>query len=207
MDGVQYTRTTFRWPMYHRMRVRAVGHIWRRQGQNLRWAKLSVASRNLVLPPHNDATRTITNTSTNLYRSPAMMPRPFPPGSVRHRNVLTPRLGSGESGKSTIVKQMKIIHQNGYKTDELMAYRPTIYKNLLDSAHHIILAMRQLGKDCVDPTNRARTEKILDYQVSSSATFLFSEEMAKAIFELWKDPIIPSIMDHSSEFYLMDSAS
>lgn len=32
-------------------------------------------------------------------------------------------LGSGESGKSTIVKQMKIIHQNGYSRDELLAFR------------------------------------------------------------------------------------
>lgn len=31
--------------------------------------------------------------------------------------------------------------------------------------------------------------------------------MALAIFQLWKDPIIPNVMDHSSEFYLMDSAS
>ena len=32
-------------------------------------------------------------------------------------------VGSGESGKSTIVKQMKIIHQNGYSKDELLTYR------------------------------------------------------------------------------------
>lgn len=31
--------------------------------------------------------------------------------------------------------------------------------------------------------------------------------MAEAIHQLWKDPIIMKIMDeHSSEFYLMDSA-
>ena len=91
--------------------------------------------------------------------------------------LTAPALGSGESGKSTIVKQMKIIHQNGYTTDELMAYRHTIYKNLIDSAHHIILAMRKLAMDCEDPANRARTEKILDYVVSPAPTFYFSEEM------------------------------
>ena len=65
-------------------------------------------------------------------------------------------VGSGESGKSTIVKQMKIIHQNGYKPDELMLFRTTIYKNTLESAHHILLAMRKIGVDCVDPSNRVR---------------------------------------------------
>ena len=32
-------------------------------------------------------------------------------------------LGSAECGKSTVLKQMKIIHQNGYSKDELLAYR------------------------------------------------------------------------------------
>lgn len=37
--------------------------------------------------------------------------------------------GSGESGKSTIVKQMKIIHQNGYSKDELLLFKVTVYKS------------------------------------------------------------------------------
>ncbi|THG93910.1 hypothetical protein EW026_g7445 [Hermanssonia centrifuga] len=116
-------------------------------------------------------------------------------------------LGSGESGKSTIVKQMKIIHQNGYNRDELLTFRTTIYKNLLESAHNILLAMRKIGVDCVNPSNRANADRILDYEIVASTSFYFSEELAQAIFQLWKDPIIPQVMDHSSEFYLMDSAS
>lgn len=38
--------------------------------------------------------------------------------------------GSGESGKSTIVKQMKIIHQNGYTKDELLMFRLIVYVTL-----------------------------------------------------------------------------
>ena len=71
--------------------------------------------------------------------------------------MISPLLGSGESGKSTIVKQMKIIHQNGYTREELMTFRTTIYKNTLESAHHILLAMRKIGVDPVDPANRVRT--------------------------------------------------
>lgn len=52
-------------------------------------------------------------------------------------------IGSGESGKSTIVKQMKIIHQNGYTVDELAMYRLTIYKNLVDCAKALVSALRQ----------------------------------------------------------------
>lgn len=63
-------------------------------------------------------------------------------------------LGSGESGKSTIVKQMKIIHQNGFTKDELESYRPIIYKNVLDSAQAIVLAMRKIGVEPERYSNR-----------------------------------------------------
>ena len=39
-----------------------------------------------------------------------------------------------------------------------MTYRPTIYRNTLDSAQAIVLAMRKIGLDCVDPNNRVRLD-------------------------------------------------
>jgi hypothetical protein len=39
---------------------------------------------------------------------------------------------------------MKIIHQNGYSHSELLMFRPTIYRNLLESAEAVVLAMRKL---------------------------------------------------------------
>lgn len=116
-------------------------------------------------------------------------------------------LGSGESGKSTIVKQMKIIHQSGFSKDELASFRPIIYKNVLDSAQAIVLAMRKLGVDCELPANRQNTDRIINYTVEPSSSFSLSEEIAQAIHDVWRDPVIPRVMDHSSEFYLMDSAS
>ena len=35
-------------------------------------------------------------------------------------------LGSAECGKSTVLKQMKIIHQNGYTKEELLSYREDV---------------------------------------------------------------------------------
>jgi len=37
-------------------------------------------------------------------------------------------LGTGESGKSTLVKQMKIIHSEGYTKEEMMSFRVCIIK-------------------------------------------------------------------------------
>ncbi len=40
--------------------------------------------------------------------------------------------GSGESGKSTIVKQMKIIHQNGYSKEELLNFRLIVWVSIFN---------------------------------------------------------------------------
>ena len=39
--------------------------------------------------------------------------------------------GAGESGKSTIVKQMKIIHESGFTSEDFKQYRPVVYSNTI----------------------------------------------------------------------------
>lgn len=63
-------------------------------------------------------------------------------------------LGSGESGKSTIVKQMKIIHLHGYSPDELLLYRSVVNRNVVESAQALVLAMRKFSLDCQNSANR-----------------------------------------------------
>ena len=50
-------------------------------------------------------------------------------------------LGSGESGKSTILKQMKIINQNGYTKQELFTWRVIVYRNIVESAQALTKAI------------------------------------------------------------------
>lgn len=57
------------------------------------------------------------------------------------REVKVLLLGSGESGKSTIVKQMKILHKNGFSKEELYEYKPFVYKNVLDCIKSVINAI------------------------------------------------------------------
>lgn len=115
-------------------------------------------------------------------------------------------LGSGESGKSTIVKQMKIIHQNGYTKDELALYRLTIYKNVLDCAKSLIAAQRQFEIEPSDPENNDRADYLLEYTVDPDPHTPLDPHVGECIVEIWKDPSIESVMDHQNEFYLMDSA-
>ena len=114
--------------------------------------------------------------------------------------------GSGESGKSTIVKQMKIIHQNGYTHDELGLYRHTIYKNVIDCAKALIGAMRQFGVEPEVAGNKENCDFVLEYAVDPDPQQVLDPKVGDAITSIWTDPCIAKVFEHSSEFYLMDSA-
>jgi guanine nucleotide-binding protein G(i) subunit alpha len=47
-------------------------------------------------------------------------------------------LGAGESGKSTIAKQMKIIHLKGYTLEERNALRMLVYRNIFEAMKILI---------------------------------------------------------------------
>jgi guanine nucleotide-binding protein G(i) subunit alpha len=120
--------------------------------------------------------------------------------------MLTAQLGSGESGKSTIVKQMKIIHQNGYTAEELALYRLTIYKNLIDCAKSLIGAMQQFETEPTDPQVIQLCNFLMEYQVDPDPHTPIDSRVGEAILAVCKDPSYELVMEHQSEFYLMDSA-
>lgn len=66
-------------------------------------------------------------------------------------------LGAGESGKSTIVKQMKIIHETGYSIEECEQYRPVVFSNTIQSLMAIIRAMGNLRIDFSNPNRTVKT--------------------------------------------------
>jgi len=101
---------------------------------------------------------------------------------------------------------MKIIHQNGYSTEELSMYRLTIYKNVIDCAKSLIGAMRQFDVEPQTPENKAYCDYLMDYTVDPDPERPLEMKVGQAVSSLWKDQCIPKVMEHSSEFYLMDSA-
>ncbi|KAI9691969.1 MAG: Guanine nucleotide-binding protein alpha-2 subunit [Bogoriella megaspora] len=106
-------------------------------------------------------------------------------------------LGSGESGKSTIVKQMKIIHQNGYTVDELAMYRLTIYKNVVDCAKALVAAMRQFDIEPEAPGTTEYCNYLMEYVVDPDPHSALDIRVGQAVTALWNDPAIPKVMDHS----------
>ena len=55
-------------------------------------------------------------------------------------------LGAGESGKSTLLKQMRIIHKSDYTLEEKLMFKPVVYANTIQSMSIILHAVERYGK-------------------------------------------------------------
>ncbi len=86
-------------------------------------------------------------------------------------------------------------------------YKITIYRNLIDCAKDLIAAMAKLEIEPQNPATPDHIEYLYEYQVDSDPSSTLKPGVGEAILSLWHDPCIPLVLEHASEFYLMDSAS
>ena len=120
------------------------------------------------------------------------------------RTVRLLLLGAGESGKSTLVKQMKIIHGDGYSDAERATYKATVCDNLVHSMRAVLEAMGILRIDLGDQANRRHAKEVLSF--AELVDGRFSAEMCAAIAALWADSGVQSCFRRSNEYQLNDSA-
>jgi len=117
-------------------------------------------------------------------------------------------LGAGESGKSTVAKQMKILHIGGFNEDERKRWKKIIHTNALASTVALIEGTQKLG---FSVENQAAAQRIKDYCAGTTEdtvdNFLtLTEELAADIDALWKDEGIKQAYAQRSKFQLDDSA-
>lgn len=112
-------------------------------------------------------------------------------------------LGAGECGKSTILKQMKIIHLDGFSDTEKAHYKSLIGKNVLESVQTLCQAMIDLeGTEWESQTNKKAGDRLLGLSEDED----LSEGDADDISNIWKDEGIQNVLTRSREYHLLDSA-
>jgi len=109
-------------------------------------------------------------------------------------------LGAGESGKSTIAKQMKLIYLNGFSAEERNLFITAIHTNIYQSMRNLIAAGERLGVTLAAPP--AFVKKFESAFLEARIT----PEFGKEISQVWKDPATQKLYDRRSEFQLNDSA-
>lgn len=114
-------------------------------------------------------------------------------------------LGAGESGKSTILKQMKLIHDGGYNNDERESFKEIIFSNTVQSMRVILEAMERMNIQLANADNKAHGIVIEDLPNQIEGDSL-APEIATAIKSLWADAGVQVCFGRSSEYQLNDSA-
>jgi guanine nucleotide-binding protein G(i) subunit alpha len=114
-------------------------------------------------------------------------------------------IGAGESGKSTILKQMKLIHEGGYSRDERESFKEIIFSNAVQSMRVILEAMESLELPLEDPRAEYHVQTIFMQPAQIEGEYL-PTEVGGAVEALWKDAGVQECFRRSREFQLNDSA-
>uniref|UniRef100_A0ABI8ARC0 Guanine nucleotide-binding protein subunit alpha n=1 Tax=Felis catus TaxID=9685 RepID=A0ABI8ARC0_FELCA len=113
-------------------------------------------------------------------------------------------LGTGESGKSTFIKQMRIIHGAGYSEEDKRGFTKLVYQNIFTAMQAMIRAMETLKILYKYEQNKANALLIREVDVEKVTTF--EHRYVHAIKTLWDDPGIQECYDRRREYQLSDSA-
>ncbi|KAK3595454.1 hypothetical protein CHS0354_003446 [Potamilus streckersoni] len=123
---------------------------------------------------------------------------------IAKRTIKLLMLGTGESGKSTFIKQMRIIHGSGYSDEDKRSFIKLVYQNIFMAMNAMIRAMDTLKISYKNPANEENgiTIRNLDHETITT----FDAQYVDAIKSLWADSGIMECYDRRREYQLSDSA-
>jgi len=124
-------------------------------------------------------------------------------------------LGAGGSGKSTLFRQLRLLHGNGLKDKERMNYKPNIYQNIVVGMKALLEANSELlgdGDEEIDhkeeeqPTNYVRCDaKLAEYIDELDEAAPISAASADYLKKAWQDKGMQQTWIERSKFQLEDS--
>ncbi|XP_072889967.1 guanine nucleotide-binding protein subunit alpha-12-like [Hemitrygon akajei] len=114
-------------------------------------------------------------------------------------------LGAGESGKSTFLKQMRIIHGKEFDRDTLKEFRDTIYGNIVSGMRVLVNAREKLGLPWENCGNEKHGLFLAAFESSSVGVEGHFQSVLPAVRALWDDESIKEAYRKRSEFQLAES--
>ncbi|KAJ3205269.1 hypothetical protein HK099_000873 [Clydaea vesicula] len=113
-------------------------------------------------------------------------------------------LGSGDSGKSTLLRQMRLLYSTGFDEKEKLDYKFIIFKNILTNLHKLIFVAEKLNFNF----NKQQIEIIQKIKTFENE---FSGEIPPSIFsaimELWAEGKLKELIKVNNEYNIQDTAS
>uniref|UniRef100_A0A8C5DDS6 Guanine nucleotide-binding protein subunit alpha-13-like n=1 Tax=Gouania willdenowi TaxID=441366 RepID=A0A8C5DDS6_GOUWI len=120
-------------------------------------------------------------------------------------------LGAGESGKSTFLKQMRIIHGQDFDQHAREDFRATIYSNVIKGVRVLVDAREKLHIPWGNPDNQQHGDSLMAFDTRSAK--MASGQLETPVFlrylpalrALWADSGIQNAYDRRREFQLVSS--
>jgi len=114
-------------------------------------------------------------------------------------------LGAGESGKSTFLKQMKIIHGVVFEPEHLKEFRKIIYQNMIKGMRVLVDAQRKLDIELSNRANRQAGDQILLFDNFAAVDSENFSDFRTILSGLWADKGIREAFERRAEYHLPDS--
>jgi len=113
-------------------------------------------------------------------------------------------LGPGESGKSTVFKQMKILQdEGGFTNEEKLSFRDQIYNNCVSQMRTMIEAAITIRHPLSKKESITYAQKII--KITSNVTW--TKELGEMIKHLWSDPGIQEIYKKQGLMYQLNDTT
>lgn len=121
-----------------------------------------------------------------------------------HRLLL---LGAGESGKSTLVKQMRILHvEDPFSEEERQQKKEEIRRNVKDAIFTIVTAMGNIDPPVTLEKSENESAREFVVRECGSNDFAYPSEFWEHTENLWADTGVRKCFERSNEYQLIDSA-
>jgi len=120
-------------------------------------------------------------------------------------------LGAGGSGKSTLFKQLRLLHGDGLGEEERRNNTSNIYQNLLDGMKLLVEGNEELhDSDELSPQGVANVTELCDsaiaeYINSLNTTERITAKTAECFKQAWTDPGIIQTWENRSKLQVQDS--
>jgi hypothetical protein len=114
-------------------------------------------------------------------------------------------LGPGESGKSTVVKQLKNLHNFKMSDSERKAFISVLHENTLQCMQSLIKASAKMGFPITGELQKS-AESVQSILGETPEESKLTPELANHISLLWKHESIQKAYARRSEFWVLDNA-
>lgn len=116
-------------------------------------------------------------------------------------------LGAGESGKSTLFKQMITLYGKGYTEQDRLGFRNIVYNNTISAMKTLITEGRHLiSEGCSECQPQSESLVALEFIDDMSPDAIIKDDVASNVHMLWADSGIQATFEKRAQFQLFDGA-